>query len=88
MKLYTEEQLKHIINGARLLDEDDIWVFTEDYLISRETPIKLPSDEEIENYADFAFPNAEKIGKETYSAYRSMKIGAKWVIEQIKQQDK
>lgn len=91
MKLYTEEQVKRAIKLARECDSDcwgvDFYNGTTDEIVVELTTIELPSDEEIENYADFAFPNAEKIGKETYSAYRGMKVGAKWVIELIKQQD-
>lgn len=86
MKLYTEEQVIKAYNmgvddghnGAISLQINELSL----------TPIELPSDEEIENYADYAFPYAEKLGGQTYAAHKALKIGAKWVIEQIKQQDK
>ena len=82
MKLYTEEQVRQSLmkhqNSAMLLSIEQI-----DYLIEEITPIELPSDEEIEEYADSVMPYAEKIGGETYTAYRAIKLGAKWVCKII-----
>ena len=83
MKLYTEEQVKRAIDIAD--DNADLLEYEE--ILSKLTPIELPSDEEIENYANFAFPYTEEKRGDSYVAYRGMKIGAKWVIEQIKQQN-
>ena len=63
MKLYTEEQVRYCLS--------EYYDFTNkftDYCLSKITPIELPSDEEIEQYATFVFPDAEKIGGETYTA--------------------
>ena len=72
MKLYTEEQVKDAMETALIpsIYQQDLW--------GHLTPIELPSDEEIENYAN-----------ETQVLYSHSEIfveGAKWVIEQIKQQ--
>ena len=85
MKLYTEEQVRKAIRETRYYSD----LIKPDNVILKElTPIELPSDEEIEQYATFAFPDAEKIGGETYTAYRGMKSGAKWMKEQILNQKK
>jgi hypothetical protein len=81
MKLYTEEQVRQSLNDNFNFGDRAI-----DFALSKLTPIELPSDEEIETYANFAFPYTEEKRGDNYVAYRGMKIGAKWVIEQIKQQ--
>ena len=48
MKLYTEEQVDKMLSRARMHKQDDTEMFTNEYLLSEETPIELPSDEEIE----------------------------------------
>ena len=48
MKLYTEEQVDKMLSRARMHKQDDTEMFTNEYLLSQETPIELPSDEEIE----------------------------------------
>lgn len=71
MKLYTEEQVKEICKYF----DFPIKVINE---ILKLTPIELPSDEEVENYAN-----------ETQVMHSHSEIfveGAKWVIEKIKQQ--
>ena len=52
MKLYTEEQVNTMLSRARLHNQDDTEMFTNEYLIAYETPIELPSDEEIEEKAN------------------------------------
>ena len=89
MKLYTEEQVKSAFRiGLRenYIDEQDAENFANKG-IKYLTPIELPSDEEIEQYATLMFPDAEKIGGEAYTAYTGMKSGAKWMREQILQQN-
>lgn len=83
MKLYTEEQVIDAITKSFLAE----YPTNGNNILKQLKPIELPSDEEIEKYADYAFPDAEKIGGESYTAMRGLKIGAKWVLEQIKQQD-
>jgi hypothetical protein len=46
MKLYTEEQVRKMLENT-----DKFTPLHIDYLIKDITPIELPSDEEIENYA-------------------------------------
>ena len=78
MKLYTEEQVKAIILKSRLTD------LTTDSLMLFETPIELPSDEEIvvnacKNPIVDDFMNDRQIG---------FVKGCKWMKEQILNQNK
>jgi hypothetical protein len=74
MKLYTEEVLRNSMNSVKYyMEHYDVSVIDSiiDKHIKALGPIELPSDEEIE-CSYFEFEFIE---------------GAKWVIEQIKQQD-
>lgn len=53
MKLYTEEQVKHAIKMARSSHNvfTTPFMYDKDEIIEHFTPIKLPSDEEIEEEA-------------------------------------
>ena len=53
MKLYTEEQVAKMLGRARLHNQDDSEMFTDEYLISCETSIELPSDEEIKKEMEY-----------------------------------
>ena len=83
MKLYTEEQLKEAffegINYAKSITPSSMG-FIEQYVakkINLITPIELPNDEEIEEESSkWRAPS---------QAFRG---GAKWVIEQILNQNK
>ena len=44
MKLYTEEQVDIMLSRARMQKQDDTYMFTNEYLLSQETPIEIPSD--------------------------------------------
>jgi hypothetical protein len=44
MKLYTEEQVRSIIQKAR--SNEDNW-YSDNYLLAEQTPIELPSDDDI-----------------------------------------
>ena len=72
MKLYTEEQVDKMLSRARMHKQDDTEMFTNEYLLSQETPIELPSDEDIEKELLFG----------------DMIEGAKWMKEQILNQNK
>jgi hypothetical protein len=73
MKLYTEEQVRDILqSGSFPFNDDEV-----DEIISMITFIELPSDEEVHNIAasdDGLFYEFEFIE------------GANWVINKIKQQ--
>ena len=75
MKLYTREQMIQAFNYGKKLEGFD-WIGD---MIDSLPPIELPSDEEI----------WEKIEDSAYSLEYDTGFtqGAKWVIEQIKQQD-
>ena len=76
MKLYTEEQVKRAIDIA----DDSADLLEYDEILSKLTPIELPSDEEIENAC-----NEELNGLLSTFGFRN---GAKYIIEKIKQQEK
>lgn len=78
-KLYTEEQVKTIIGKAQMLNWDDKFLFSEDYLISSETPIELPSDEEILKESD----EFELNSRVSLGMHISFEIGAKWMRDKI-----
>lgn len=82
MKLYTEEQVLEAIRIARTsklnLDVGIIaHIITTYGILDKLTPIELPSDEEI-----------EKESSKWRAPSQAFREGAKWVIEQIKQQNK
>ena len=75
MKLYTEEQ---VMEAYHIGTEDSNWGrYRENADALKLTPIELPSDEEIEKEIE------SDIHIESDADYFN---GAKWVIEQIKQQ--
>jgi hypothetical protein len=84
MKLYTEEQVREILMSI----DTNIYI-SDSYIDSKIeslTPIELPSDEEMEKEL------LEHTKVSTIDPYKSFyfnaaMFGAKWVIEQIKQQD-
>lgn len=79
MKLYTEEQVRIAMSLSFLKDT----IVTENQLIDALKSIKLPSDEEIEiqSYLHNSFKK-----EDGHLLGASFRYGAKWVIEQIKQQ--
>ena len=86
MKLYTEEQVKEAMETALIppIYRQDLW--------GHLTPIKLPSDEEIDKESFIINPPKiqNDYGKDYDDniQYRDEWVaGVKWVIEQIKQQD-
>ena len=83
MKLYTEEQVKNFLKERTFMTEDAI-----DKLCAPLIPIELPSDENIEEKAEFLFPTVNRMGGTTYIAHKSFIEGAKWMKEQILNQNK
>ena len=82
MKLYTEEQVKYFFECGRNFQMNGEITFS---MAQKEiTPIELPSDQEIEEYVD----STPYCGHCTFEFKEGVEYGAKWVIEQIKQQDK
>ena len=74
MKLYTEKQ---VVNAIQITVMDKPITYAE--VLEKLTPIELPSDEEIDKI---------ELGSGMHDFYKGGFIeGAKWVIEQIKQQD-
>ena len=75
MKLYTESQVLNMLNMTDEVVNGDLYTYDE--IIKSQTPIKLPSDEEIKKGANWL------IGIENL-AFRE---GAKWMKEQILNQN-
>ena len=79
MKLYTENQLQEAYNRGLM----DGRLNNVDYSIPDGfTPIELSSDEDIEQEAYY------KVSDHTENPYSSFKSGAKWMKEQILNQNK
>ena len=76
MKLYTEQQVREVLSNMLLTTKQVESIFEE------LTPIELPSDEEIEQEAYY------KVSDPTENPYASFKSGAKWMKEQILNQNK
>jgi len=79
MKLYTEEQVRQIFENLSTCTGYD---YTMETYSDSLTPIELPSDEEIEQEAYY------KVSDDTENPYASFKSGAKWMKEQIENQNK
>ena len=80
MKLYTDKTVRDLIGRLDPLLRGNDWCELYDSL----TPIELPSDEEIKNEAKKyteSTPDNDPIRIMTFIQ------SAKWVLEQIKQQD-
>jgi hypothetical protein len=88
MKLYREKQVKKLFRDYTFLRNDTI-----NGICKTLQPIELPSNEEsserlypIKNTGSMFMPNLDEVNN-IYKQEGFME-GAKWVIEQIKQQDK
>jgi hypothetical protein len=84
MKLYTEEQVDKMLSRARMHKQDDTEMFTNEYLLSEETPIELPSDEEIKKYIE----STPYYGTCTYEFKEGIEDGIKWMKKQILNKNK
>ena len=74
MKLYTEEQVKQMIEKSRGTG------LTAEYLMLVNTPIELPSDEDIE----MATPYVPRAAHDYYVGNRDgFEEGAKWMRDKI-----
>ena len=81
MKLYTEEQVRKLLKYLTLSSP------SVDGYMDRLTPIELPSDEEMEGRSKFLFPIENTVSGPTYIAHKSFIEGAKWMKEQILNQN-
>lgn len=68
MKIYSEEQVKDMLNKVMML-EHHIVEFLNNY-----TPIELPTDEEIENYYGKVYD---------FGDWEGFKRGTKWMRDKI-----
>lgn len=75
MKLYTEEQVKQMIDAAH----NGIYFY--DDILKKHTPIELPSDEEIREERLLQFPDSEYANRANDRL--AFLCGAKYVINKI-----
>jgi hypothetical protein len=81
MKLYTEEQVRKMLE---VCIDSDLYehILTFEDILKTETPIELPSDEEVEKESFDLYANHN-----TYSLnvrqYKAFKGGAKWMRDKI-----
>ena len=68
MKLYTEEQVRSLLNKMDII-----------YSLEDLTPIELPSDEEIKKYIE----STPYYGTCTYEFKEGIEDGIKWMKKQI-----
>jgi hypothetical protein len=86
MKLYTEEQVRKMLE---VCIDSDLYehILTFEDILKTQTPIALPSDEEISE------ESMDLYGKLSASLndvlqYKAFKRGAKWVLNKIQGEDK
>lgn len=84
MKLYTEEQVNEMLNKIKKFHskESSLFLHLVEHITEYITPIEVPSDKEIEEYDD----GSTKLNPRTY--YDAFQEGAKWMKEQILNQNK
>lgn len=77
MKLYTEEEIKRLLQKQIIFDENDI---------DKLTPIELLSDEEIEQEMNNEYPLTGHVGIDHRNYLRKVGYiqGAKWMRDKIK----
>lgn len=87
IKLYTEEQVDKMLSRARLHKQDDTEMFTNEYLLSQETPIELPRYKDIIFERNVSNPYLKE--SQSHCAYElGFERSAKWIKEQILNQNK
>ena len=90
-KLYTEEQVKSMINRAKIFDgdvkENFVYILSESDILSAETPIEIPSDEDIDKEA-FRVSFDDAFFTYTVGVSDLFIKGAKWMKEKILNQNK
>jgi len=84
MKLYTESEVKELVRIAFWQDFNE--GETEEDIINKAKSIELLSDEEIANKSEDQVAKLEPFGLYPDGFVAGFINGAKWVIEQIKQQ--
>ena len=80
MKLYTEEDIKQVINLSRESYGYDGYKFDENEIFKELTPIEMPSDEDLEK--------AQKEQRLTMEEMCRFEEGVEWMIKQINNQNK
>jgi hypothetical protein len=90
MKLYTEEQVRQMLSiyMANVLLDVDGKMPTVDEILSYRTPIELPSDDDIESGMNQRLFLSDKNAHFNSGAKAGFKLGAKWMKEQILNQNK
>ena len=85
MKLYTEEQVRKAMIKSLGYSDDVIGFYPDVEILKSLTPIELPSNEEIEDYAkEFVLSHDfSALTNPNHLANRCFQLGAKWMKEQI-----
>ena len=84
MKLYTEEQVRLLLDLVKLKINGEM--YSKDVLLEQVAPIELPSDMEIEEYLQKTHTKAVNPLNVYYRT--GFESGAKWIKEQILNQNK
>jgi hypothetical protein len=79
MKLYTEEQVREMLKSTHIHTDNDV-----DMIIPKFTPIKLPSDEEVEKYLD-TFPYTKHLDDGQYNdgQITGAELAIQWMRDKI-----
>jgi hypothetical protein len=81
MKLYTEEQVRQMLEVCILSDKYP-YVLTLNDVVKTQTPIQLPSDEELsEEPVDLFLGDPKSINN--ILKYKAFQRGAKWMRDKI-----
>lgn len=80
MKLYTEEQVRHAIKMARSSYNffTTPFLYDQDVILEILTPIQLPSDEEVENWAYNKYHEVEDS-----RWFEPLQVGAMWMRNKL-----
>ena len=89
MKLYTEEQVRKAMIKSLGYSDDVIGFYPDVEILKSLTPIELPSDEEIEKECNkLPFEKHVDCGMYNDGQIDGFELGAKWMKEQILNQNK
>ena len=86
MKLYTEEQVRLLLDLAKLKLNGEM--YSKDLLLEQVEPIELPSEEDIESGMNQRLFLSDKNAHFNSGAKAGFKLGAKWMKEQILKNNK
>ena len=89
MKLYTEEQVRKAMIKSLGYSDDVIGFYPDVEILNKLTPIELPTDEDIEEECNkLPFEKHVDAGMYNDGQIDGFELGAKWMKEQILNQNK